>query len=50
VEGFPQGGGFGNFSRRYGTAAGKRLLEIKRRYDPQNIFRVHHGVGSEAPG
>jgi hypothetical protein len=27
-----------------------RLLEIKRRYDSQNIFRVHHGVGSEAPG
>jgi FAD/FMN-containing dehydrogenase len=27
-----------------------RLLEIKRRYDPLNIFRVHHGVGSEAPG
>jgi FAD/FMN-containing dehydrogenase len=27
-----------------------RLLEIKRLYDPQNIFRVHHGVGSEAPG
>ena len=26
-----------------------RLLEIKRRYDPRNMFRVHHGVGSEAP-
>jgi FAD/FMN-containing dehydrogenase len=24
-----------------------RLLEIKRRYDPTNLFRVHHGVGSE---
>jgi FAD/FMN-containing dehydrogenase len=23
------------------------LLEIKRKYDPQNLFRVHHGVGSE---
>lgn len=24
-----------------------RLLEIKRTYDPANLFRVHHGVGSE---
>jgi FAD/FMN-containing dehydrogenase len=24
-----------------------RLLEIKRRYDPDNLFRVHHGVGSD---
>jgi FAD/FMN-containing dehydrogenase len=24
-----------------------RLLEIKRRYDPDNVVRVHHGVGSE---
>lgn len=23
-----------------------RLLAIKRRYDPNNLFRVHHGVGS----
>jgi FAD/FMN-containing dehydrogenase len=27
-----------------------RLREIKQRYDPANIFRVHHGVGSEVPG
>jgi FAD/FMN-containing dehydrogenase len=25
-----------------------RLLAIKRRYDPEGIFTVHHGVGSEA--
>ena len=24
-----------------------RLLEIKRRYDPGNLFKVHHGVGSD---
>jgi FAD/FMN-containing dehydrogenase len=24
------------------------LLEIKHRYDPTNLFRVHHGVGSES--
>jgi hypothetical protein len=24
-----------------------RLLEIKRRYDPDNVFSVHHGVGTE---
>src|SRR5215472_7688451 len=24
-----------------------RLLQIKRRYDPDGIFFVHHGVGSE---
>jgi hypothetical protein len=23
-----------------------RLLEVKRRYDPEGLFRVHHGVGS----
>jgi FAD/FMN-containing dehydrogenase len=27
-----------------------RLLEIKHTYDPGNLFRVHHGVGSEANG
>lgn len=25
----------------------ERLLAIKRKYDPTNLFRVHHGVGSE---
>jgi FAD/FMN-containing dehydrogenase len=24
-----------------------RLLEIKRRYDPDNVFTVHHGVGTD---
>jgi FAD/FMN-containing dehydrogenase len=24
-----------------------RLLDVKRTYDPDNLFRVHHGVGSE---
>jgi FAD/FMN-containing dehydrogenase len=24
-----------------------RLLEVKRKYDPTNLFRVHHGVGSD---
>jgi FAD/FMN-containing dehydrogenase len=26
----------------------RRLLAIKKRVDPENIFRVHHGVGSDA--
>jgi FAD/FMN-containing dehydrogenase len=25
----------------------QRLLGVKCRYDPDNLFRVHHGVGSE---
>jgi FAD/FMN-containing dehydrogenase len=27
-----------------------RLLGIKHAYDPGNLFRVHHGVGSEPAG
>ena len=26
-----------------------RLLAIKRKYDPQGIFRTPHSVGSEGP-
>jgi FAD/FMN-containing dehydrogenase len=25
----------------------QKLLEVKQRYDPTNLFQVHHGVGSE---
>ena len=25
-----------------------RLTEVKRRYDPDGLFTVHHGVGSDA--
>jgi hypothetical protein len=24
-----------------------RLMEVKRRYDPEGLFTVHHGVGSD---
>jgi hypothetical protein len=26
-----------------------RLLQVKQKYDPANLFRVHHGVGSDRP-
>ena len=25
----------------------KRLAEVKKKYDPEGLFIVHHGVGSE---
>jgi FAD/FMN-containing dehydrogenase len=37
-----------DWQRAYWGENYERLLTIKRRYDPQNLFRVHHGVGSEA--
>lgn len=36
-----------DWQRSFYGAHYDRLLEIKRRYDPTNLFCVHHGVGSE---
>jgi len=36
-----------NWQHSFWGANYARLAEIKRAYDPANLFRVHHGVGSE---
>jgi FAD binding domain/Berberine and berberine like len=36
-----------DWQRSYWGANYARLLEVKRRYDPEGLFFVHHGVGSE---
>jgi hypothetical protein len=36
-----------DWQRSFWGANYTRLLEIKHTYDPGNLFRVHHGVGSE---
>lgn len=36
-----------NWQRAFWGAHYPRPLEIKRKYDPGNLFRVHHGVSSE---
>jgi FAD/FMN-containing dehydrogenase len=36
-----------DWQRSFWGANYPRLLEIKRTYDPGNVFCVHHGVGSE---
>jgi FAD/FMN-containing dehydrogenase len=37
-----------DWQRAFWGANYQRLLEVKRRYDPDGLFFVHHGVGSEA--
>ncbi len=37
-----------DWSRCYWGPNYSRLLDIKRKYDPEGLFFVHHGVGSEA--
>jgi FAD/FMN-containing dehydrogenase len=36
-----------NWQRAFWGTHYPKLLEIKRKYDPQGLFFVHHGVGSE---
>jgi hypothetical protein len=36
-----------DWQRAYWGPNYARLLEIKRAYDPDGLFFVHHGVGSE---
>lgn len=36
-----------NWQDAFWDANYQRLLDVKRRYGPDNLFRVHHGVGNE---
>ena len=37
-----------NWQRAFWGSNYPRLADIKRRYDPDGLFTVHHSVGSEA--
>jgi hypothetical protein len=37
-----------NWQETYWGTNYPRLLKVKRKYDPDGLFFVHHGVGSEA--
>jgi len=37
-----------NWQQSFWGANYRRLLAVKQRYDPEGLFFVHHGVGSEA--
>ena len=37
----------GTYQLRYSTPSGETLQAVKRQYDPDGLFVVHHGVGSE---
>jgi hypothetical protein len=34
----------------YTTADYRRLREVKRSYDPDNVFRLNHNIAPAAPG
>ena len=51
----PAGGAYGNeanvgepnWQQAFWGSNYPRLLELKKKYDPTELFYVHHGVGSE---
>jgi FAD/FMN-containing dehydrogenase len=42
--GHEEGGGLGKALAVYGPAKLERLRAVKRRYDPENLFRINHNI------